>query len=270
MIENFPKHIVKPAVLVETDRFLIKLAENHEEVEKAQRLRYEIFNIEQGRGLKTAEKYGIDFDEFDEYCLHMVAIEKCSGNVVGTYRVHLGCVANSARGFYSSKEYEIHGLYNIADKCIELGRACVSPQYRSGAIVGLLWRGITELLVRADLTYMLGCVSLEGTDSVIGWAIYEYVAKKYSVCKDFTVIPRPGFKLNRPAEHEIKKILADEAALKRHIPPIFKGYLKLGAIICGDPALDRDFGTIDFFVLIDVNKIPPAYKRHFNYRKNTG
>ncbi len=270
MTSHFPKHIVTPPVLVETEHFLVKLAENHEEVEKAQRLRYEIFNLEQGRGLKRAEKYGIDFDEFDEHCLHLLAIEKSSGSVVGTYRAHLGCVANSAKGFYSSKEYEIHGLYKIADRCIELGRTCISPAYRSGSVVALLWGGITEILVRARLIYMLGCVSLEGTDAVTGWAVYEYISRKYSVCREFSVIPRPGFKLERPSEDLIANVLADEAALRKKIPPIFKGYLRLGGLICGHPAMDREFGTIDFFILVDVTKAPQRYKHHFKYREMKG
>ena len=270
MLENFPKHIVEPIVLVETERFLVKLAENPEEVEKAQRLRYEVFNLEQERGLKSAEKFGIDFDEFDEYCLHLLVLEKRSGGIVGTYRAHLGCIADSRKGFYSSREYEIHGLYKLADKCIELGRTCVSAEHRSGSAIGLLWGGIIELLVRANLRYMLGCVSLEETDPKIGWALHEYISKKYSTSIEFTVIPRPGFKLERPPDHEIEKVLADETALKKSIPPIFKGYLRLGAFICGDPALDREFGTIDFFVLVDINNVPIRYKRHFNYRNNKG
>jgi putative hemolysin len=270
MIKNFPVHIVSPAVLVEGEHFLVKLAENHEDVEKAQRLRYEVFNLEQGRGLKSAEKFGIDFDEFDEYCLHLLALEKSTGDVVGTYRAHLGCVANSAKGFYSSKEYEIHGLYNIADKCIELGRTCVSPQHRSGAVVALLWSGITELLVRADLIYMLGCVSLDGTDPTTGWALYEYLLRQGLVRNDFTVVPRPGFMLKRPADGKVERALADESALKKKIPPIFKGYLRLGGHICGVPALDAEFGTIDFFILVDVTKVPARYKRHFNYRESKG
>ncbi|MCM8790473.1 MAG: GNAT family N-acetyltransferase [Candidatus Omnitrophica bacterium] len=266
MIKNFPKKIVEPSILVKSDRFIVKVAENHEEIEAAQRLRYEVFNIEQGRGLRGAEKYGIDFDEFDEYCLHLIAIEKESGKVVGTYRAHLGCVANSAKGFYSSKEYEIRGLYSIADKCLELGRTCVSADHRSGVVIALLWSGIAELLVRAKLTYMLGCVSLDGTDPRTAWAVHEYLSRTGKVSKDFMVIPRPGFKVARPPRNDIKKLLSDEAALRKKIPPIFKGYLRLGGRICGEPALDREFGTIDFFVLVDVSKVPARYKNHFNYR----
>ena len=267
MIKHFPKNIVTPPTLVETQRFLVKLAENHEEVEKAQRLRYEVFNLEQGRGLETAEKYGIDFDEFDEYCLHLLVMDKKSDRAIGTYRAHLGCVANSAKGFYSSREYQIKGLYKIADKCIELGRSCVSPEYRTGAVVGLLWSAISELLTRADLLYMLGCVSLEERDPKIGWALYEYFKKNKMVCRSFSVSPRPGFKLQKPPLLELRRTLADKIALKKNIPPIFKGYLRLGGQICGEPALDREFGTIDFFIFVDVTKVPERYVRHFHYKK---
>jgi putative hemolysin len=270
MIKAFPRHIVDPVILAQTNKFIVKLAENHEEIEEAQRLRYEVFNLEQGRGLENASRYGIDFDEFDEYCLHLLVIEKNPLRVVGTYRAHLGCIANSAKGFYSSREYDIKGLYKIADKCLELGRTCVSPEYRTGAAVALLWGAITELLVRAKLFYMLGCVSLDNTDPKIGWALYEHLTHKYPLCTIATAHPRPGFRLERPPDREIQKLLADEDELKKHIPPIFKGYLRLGARICGEPALDREFGTIDFFLLADVREAPERYTRHFKYRKQDG
>jgi putative hemolysin len=266
MIGHFPKSVIDPPVLVETEHFMVKLAENHEEVEKAQRLRYEIFNVEQGRGLEIADKFGIDFDEFDEYCLHLLVMRKGDDRVVGTYRAHLGTIANSYKGFYSSREYYIKGLYKIADKCLELGRTCVSPEFRTGAVVSLLWSAITELLVRADAIYMLGCVSLEETDPRLGWALYEHLKAKNCLSRDFTVVPRPGFILKRPSEQEIQKVLSNGVGLIKHIPPIFKGYLRLGGVICGDPALDKEFGTIDFFVLVNITKVPPRYLKRFNYR----
>lgn len=269
MIGHFPKDVICPAVLVETDHFMVKLAENHEEVERAQRLRYEVFNVEQGRGLEIADKFGIDFDEFDEYCLHLLVMRKGDDRVVGTYRAHLGTIANSYKGFYSSREYYIKGLYRIADKCVELGRTCVSPDFRTGAVVALLWSAITELLVRAKAIYMLGCVSLEETDPRLGWALYEYLKQKNCLSRDFSVTPRPGFILKRPPENEIEKFLSNSQALIKHIPPIFKGYLRLGGSICGDPALDREFGTIDFFILVDVTKVPDRYVKRFNYRSSS-
>lgn len=156
----------------------------------------------------------------------------------------------------------------MADKCIELGRTCVSPDFRSGAVVGLLWGAIVELVSRAKLTYMLGCVSLEGTDPTIGWAVYEYVKETYSLSDKFNVKPRPGFRLKRPPDQKINKILEDKRALIKLIPPIFKGYLRLGGRICGDPAIDREFGTIDFFIMVDITQLPERYIRHFNYKEN--
>lgn len=270
MLRHFPENVISPSTLVESAHFTVKLAENREDVESAQRLRYQVFNLEQGRGLRSAARYGIDFDEFDEYCLHLLVIEKRSGKVVGTYRAHLGLIANSAKGFYSSKEYEIHGLYRIADKCIELGRTCVDPEYRSGAVVAMLWAGITELIKRADLKYMLGCVSLDETDAAIGWALYEYISERYSVSRDFIVIPRPGFRLERPSRPTVDRLLADEKSLVKKIPAIFKGYLRLGGLICGEPAMDREFGSIDFFILVDVDRVPARYKQHFKYGEEAG
>jgi putative hemolysin len=89
--------------------------------------------------------------------------------------------------------------------------------------------------------------------------------KKCPPCTEATAHPRPGFRLERPPDNEINKLLADEAALRRHIPPIFKGYLRLGASICGEPALDREFKTIDFFILVDIKNVPERYIRHFKY-----
>jgi len=262
-----PRDILKPAVLVETRNFVVKLAENHGEVEDAQRLRYEVFNLEQGRGLEGAEKYGMDFDEFDEYCLHLLVINKAKDKIVGTYRAHLGSVANSGKGFYSSREYDIKKLYRIADRCLELGRSCVSPEFRTGAAVALLWKAITELLKRADLKYMLGCVSLEKADPKLGWALYEYFKDEGLMCPDIKAVPRPGFALAKPPRKEIEKLLSNKERLREAIPPIFKGYLRIGTRICGEPAFDRDFGTIDFFIMFDLDSAPDRYVRHFKLGK---
>ena len=106
------RHIISPSILLETDNFLVKLAEGADEVKKALRLRYEVFNLEQGKGLEECNNKGIDSDEFDEFCLHLLVIEKVTGKVIGTYRVHLGSIANTAKGFYSAREYEIKVKHN--------------------------------------------------------------------------------------------------------------------------------------------------------------
>ena len=257
------KHVISPSVLLETGNFLVKLAENPEEVEKALRLRYEVFNLEQGKGLKECDKKGVDSDEFDEFCLHLLVTEKETEKVIGTYRIHLGSVANTAKGFYSAREYEVKGLREIANYCMELGRSCVAPKYRTGATVALMWGGIGELLNRADLRFMLGCVSLETINPATGWALHRYFQKKHLMSEILEAEPRGQYKLENATEQEIEKLIQDETALKRFLPPLFKGYLRLGCKICGNPALDNEFGTIDFLIIVDKQKVPERYVRHF-------
>jgi putative hemolysin len=253
------------SVLYETEQYLIKLAETDQEVEKALRLRFEIFNLEQGKGLKSAEKTGIDRDEFDEFCFHLIVFEKKRERAVGTYRIHPGIVANSARGFYSAREYKITGLDRVAHETLEVGRSCVAPEFRTGAAVALLWCGIGELMGRAKLRYLFGCVSLETVDPVIGWSLHRHFQEAGKISLDISAVAQPEYVLEKPAEDEIRELMANHRLLLREIPPLFKGYLRLGSKICGEPALDREFGTIDYLIFLDTGQLPERYSRHFKY-----
>ena len=264
MFEQFPKKIIYPAILAEAGQFTIKFAETLKEVEEAQRLRYEVFNLEQGKGLESAHSEGVDKDEFDEHCLHLLVIENSTSKVIGTYRLHLGTIACSAKGFYSAREYEMHGIDAIAEESLELGRSCVSPRFRTGSVVALLWSGIAELMKRAKLRYMLGCVSLEDTDPSVGWALYEYFLAEGRLCSFLSGIPLPAFKLPPPNEERVKELLSDKSKLQKYIPPLFKGYLRIGCKICGNPAFDSEFKTIDFLIIVDVRSVPERYVRHFS------
>lgn len=264
MFERFPKKIIHPAILAEAGQFTIKFAETLKEVEEAQRLRYEVFNLEQGKGLQSARSEGMDKDEFDEHCLHLLVIENSSAKVIGTYRLHLGTIACSTKGFYSAREYEMHGIDGIAKESLELGRSCVSAKFRTGSAVALLWSGIAELMKRAKLRYMLGCVSLEETDPSVGWAIYEHLLTDGRLCSFLSGIPRPEYTLPPPDENRVKELLADKNKLLKYIPPLFKGYLRIGCKICGNPAFDSEFGTIDFLIIVDVRTVPERYLRHFS------
>jgi len=264
MFEQFPKKVIHPTTLAETNQFIIKFAENMKEVEDAQRLRYEVFNIEQGKGLQSAREEGVDKDEFDEHCLHLLVIEKSKYRVIGTYRLHLGTIACSAKGFYSAREYEMHGIDLIAEESLELGRSCVSPEYRTGAVVGLLWSGIAELMKRAKLRYMLGCVSLEETNPSVGWALYEYLLAEGKLCSFLSGTPLPQYILPPGNESQIKELISNKTALIKYIPPLFKGYIRIGCNICGPPAFDTEFGTIDFLIVVDVRNVPERYLRHFS------
>lgn len=263
--DQLPDEISTPSVLEETDQFIIKLASTPDEIKCALELRYKIFNLEQGKGLKTADRTGIDCDEFDPYCLHLIVMEKKNSRAVGTYRIHLGFVANREKGFYSTREYDlIEGFDEIAEMCMEVGRSCVAPEFRTGAAVALLWAGISELLKRTGLRYLLGCVSLETTRPVIAWGLYDYFEKANRFSKIFRAEPRSGFLLARPTEKELEDFYRLDEKITRYLPPLFKGYLRLGAKICGAPAIDHEFGTVDYLIIVDTTDLPERYARHFN------
>ncbi|MFA7230485.1 MAG: GNAT family N-acyltransferase [Victivallaceae bacterium] len=263
MFETLTEKICNPPLLAECDQFLIKIADGSDEIEQAQRLRYEVFNIEQGKGLQSAMLEKLDRDEFDDYCFHLIVVEKKTNKIVGTYRMHPGSVANQGIGLYSAREYKIDGLEHVIEDAIEVGRSCVSPEYRNGTVVALLWSGLAAVLSRSGLRYLIGCVSLEDTAPATGWALYEYFKGKNYLSALLQASPLPGYTLEHPGNSEISALLEDGRSLLLSIPPLFKGYLRLGVGICGEPAWDQEFKSIDFLILLDCKKIPEKYARHF-------
>ena len=262
--KHFSKEVIEPFILADSENFLIKIANTKEELRKTLSLRYKVFNLEQGKGLSSASQTGIDFDEYDEHCLQMIVVDKTTNNPVGTYRVHLGLIATNARGFYSSTEYNITGLDKIAANSIEVGRSCVLAEYRTGAAVSMLWAGIGELLARARMQYLFGCVSLEVDNPAVAWALYEYFKKENMLSDLICGTPNKGYELEKPPKEEIEKYLEDiRNTKKKYLPPLFKGYLRLGTKIAGEPIYDPEFGTIDFLILLDTFKMSERYARHF-------
>lgn len=268
LFEHLVKEIIDPPCLIDAGRFFIKVAENSQEIRAAQLLRFNVFNLEQGKGLASAQQTGLDHDEFDDYCLHLLVIEKATGNVIGTYRAQLGAVATTAKGFYSSREYDIEGLDAVSDECLELGRSCVASEFRTGGVVTLLWGGITELLHRGNLNLLLGCVSLELSDPAAAWALHRQFAASNCLSPLLKATPRPGFQLEPAPESAIQAFLDEPKRLNEYIPPLFKGYLRVGCKVCGEPAFDPEFGTIDFLILADRREIPERYFRY--HRKAAG
>ena len=269
-------------VLVEQEHFRLKLAETPSEVAAAQRLRYRVFKEEQGR--LTTCSGGIDRDRFDRYCRHLLVQEKAGGDVVGTYRILSGEGAAAAGNFYSEEEFAISGLAPLRRRMCEVGRSCVAPEFRSGAVVGMLWGGLAALRCRPKpskslivsyarrcrphpqtaFDYLFGCASLEESDPAAALALYEYFRRNNMVSDRLSATPRPGFELDPVDPSEVDRCLEERGSgMIRTLPPLFKGYIKLGAKVCGPPAYDREFGTIDFLILLDMREIPERYAKHF-------
>jgi putative hemolysin len=267
-LTRFPKKITYPTVLADSEKFLIKIADTDEELQKTLRLRYEVFNIEQGKGLNQTTAEGVDFDKYDEFCLQLIVLNKETNNPVGTYRIHLGDIATTkSYGFYSASEYDIEGLDEIAHLTMELGRSCVLPEFRTGSAMALLWGGIGELMMRAKLRYMLGCVSLEKYNPAATWALYDYFKSNGIVSDIITGMPKEKYALSKPDPGEIEKYSNEmRKTFKTYVPALFKGYLRLGTKVCGEPLYDSEFHTIDFLILLDGHTVPERYARHYNYK----
>lgn len=263
-LKDIIKKVCQPAILVEDNHFLIKFAESETEIKAAQHLRYRVFHLEQGHGKDSVDPAGIDADEFDEFCLHLVVVEKAEDKIVGTYRVHPGTIAKDNLGFYTATEYELDGIDDIINEAVEVGRSCVCPQYRNGAVVALLWAGIAQIMVRGDFRYLLGCVSLETVEPAVGWALYKYFCQRGQITETITATPKAGLMMAKAEQLEIDRLTA--TPMRKYIPPLFRGYVRLGAKICGEPVFDQIFGTIDFLILLDLQLMPEKYFKHFKMR----
>ena len=268
-LKKFPQKITYPTILYDSGKFLIKIAETDEEIQKTLRLRYEVFNIEQGMGLETAAVSGVDFDKYDEYCLQLIVMNKETDEFVGTYRIHLGDIAAaSPHGFYSASEYDIEGLDKVAHLTMEVGRTCILPEYRTGSAMSLLWGGISELMMRAKLRYLLGCVSLETYNPAATWALYDYFKSNSLLSDVISGVPKDGYELEKPDAKEIEKYLGEmRKTFKTYVPPLFKGYLRLGTKVGGEPLYDHEFKSVDFLIFLDTHALPERYSRHYNMRK---
>ena len=261
--EKLLDKLCNPPVLEENERYILKFAETELEEEKAKRLRYEVFNLEQGKGLNKSEGSGIDSDEYDPYCRHIIVIAKENKKLVGTYRIMPGIIARQEIGFYSSREFDISGLDEIIDSTVEVGRSCVSMEYRSGSVIGLLWTGLGTVLSRGGFDYLFGCVSLDEKQVNEAWAIHKAFACEANESAIIIAKPRKSFALKAGNSRRIEELKTDRQELIKITPPLLKGYMRLGSEICSEPALDKEFGTIDFLILMEMGKMPKKYYKHF-------
>ena len=199
------------------------------------RLRFLVFNLELGEGLEAAYATGHDVDPFDAVCDHLVVEHSSSGAVVGTYRLQTETMAAANLGFYSQREFDFAPYRQLQHSVIEPGRACVHRDHRSTEVLNLLWRGIAEYALHHGGHYLIGCSSLTSQDPMHGSAVYEAL-QKYLVEPQLRTVPR--------VDSAMPLVPPGNASDK--IPKLLRAYLAVGAKICGLPAIDREFKTIDF------------------------
>ncbi|MBV8965691.1 MAG: GNAT family N-acetyltransferase [Mycobacteriaceae bacterium] len=213
--------------------YTLLLTTDAELIEQAQRLRYEVFTSEPGFALRAPA--GRDADRFDQYCDHLLVREDTSGDLVGCYRMLPPPGAIAAGGLYTATEFDVRALDPLRPSLVEMGRAVVREEHRNGAVVLLMWAGILAYLDRCGYDYVTGCVSVPLAQVR---AVREFVLARHR--SEYTVRPY------RPVP------LDDIAPVARvEVPPLMRGYLRLGARVCGEPAHDPDFGVADFLALLD-------------------
>jgi putative hemolysin len=256
------------SVLIPADRtdtssapsYTLLLSTDSALIEAAQRLRHDVFTSEPGFALAGAAD-GRDADRFDEYCDHLLVREDNSGVLVGCYRMLPPPGAIAAGGLYTATEFDVRGLDSLRPFLVEMGRAVVREGHRNGGVVLLMWAGILAYLDRCGYDYVTGCVSVPvaGADEDAPGSqirgVRDFVRRRHSAPAEYTVYPY------RPVAVDGKRLDDIHPPARVALPPLMRGYLRLGAQVCGDPAHDPDFGVGDFPALLDKRRADTRYLR---------
>jgi L-ornithine Nalpha-acyltransferase len=240
--------------------FEITISRSAEDIRAAQKLRFEVFNLEMQKGLQASYARGLDVDDFDPICDHLIVRERKSGRVVGTYRLLLGSTARKHFGFYSEHEFNLDNIKRLDGELLELGRSCAHKDYRDRALIHLMWQSIAEYVKNHRVRYLFGCASFPTADPLEVSGSIALVKEKYYASEKFRVEPLPELRIEGLDENPS---IGDADALFASLPSLIKGYLRVGAKLCGPPALDRQFGTTDLFLLLDILEISGDYLRRF-------
>jgi putative hemolysin len=234
-------------------QYAARLACSAAEVRAAQALRFEIFNLELNEGLAQSYASGLDEDPFDAVCDHLLVEHLPSRQIVGTYRLQTGVNASAKLGYYSAQEFDFTPYEPFRSQIIELGRACVHIQHRNLVVLGMLWKGIADYAQQRGARYLLGCSSITSQDPSVGASAYTELCRKNLAAPAWRTLPLPEYEC--PIH-----LLAEEPVI---IPKLLRAYLSVSAKICGPPALDRSFKTIDFLTLLDLEMLPALARQRF-------
>jgi len=234
--------------------YRLRFAESLTDLEAACRLRFLVFNLELGEGLETAYEQGYDTDEFDVVCDHLI-VEHCrTRQIVGTYRLQSGTSAGNNLGYYSAREFDFKPYESLRNSIVELGRASIHQEHRSFQVLSLLWRGIAAYAKERQARYLIGCSSLTSQDPSAGSAMYDLL-RPYLADPALRTTPLP--------DYDMAMLPAGSTNVKIQPPKLLRAYLSIGANICGRPALDREFKTIDFLTLLDLESMSSCARSRF-------
>jgi putative hemolysin len=245
--------------------FEVRLANTRPEIEAAQALRYRIF-YEEMQAKPSPEVAAIkrDFDDFDEVCDHLLVLDRRRGDgpesIVGTYRLMRRAMAAQAGRFYSSAEYDIQKMIDYPGEVLELGRSCIAKDARNTATMQMLWRGIALYANHYGIQAMFGCPSFPGTDP-------SQHAQAMSYLHHHHLAP-PDIRVRALASRYVKMDMLehdsyDARKAMARVPPLIKGYLRLGGFVGDGAVIDSQFNTTDVFVIVKTELVTEKYIRHY-------
>ncbi|PXY20681.1 GNAT family N-acetyltransferase [Prauserella muralis] len=251
--------MTRSQLLVSTDRtgedaagYSLLVANDNDEVLAAQRLRYRVFAEEMGAALESRVP-GVDVDYYDAFCDHLVVRHDATGEIVGTYRMLPPERAARAGQLYADTEFDLTALAGLRGSLVETGRSCVDAAHRTGAVVSLVWAGIARYMLLSGHRYLAGCASVPLADGGrLAAGVWDLVRAKHYAPASQRVAPLHPWR-------------ADDVPrpVRPTLPPLLRGYVRLGARVCGPPAHDADFGVADFFVLLDLQQVDARYLKFF-------
>jgi putative hemolysin len=235
--------------------FSVSIAKTRADVREAQNLRYRVFVEEMGAQI-GATRSALERDRFDPFCDHLVVRDRRRGLVIGTYRLLTPDRAVRAGAYMAEREFDLSSLLSIRESAVELGRACIDPAYRGGTALMLLWSCIARHTIECGGRYLFGCASVPADDGGVNAnRVFDELNRQHAAPPEYRVAPRS------PLAPPLTPNWAPAT-----IPPLLKGYMHLGAWVCGAPALDPQFHTADFLVLLSLERVRARYARHFLQR----
>ena len=252
-------------VNVTSGKLTVRLAKNQDEIEAAQKLRYRVFIEEMGANpTPDVKEQRRDFDSFDPFCDHLIVIseeiENGNPEVIATYRLMRRDAAKARGRFYSIDEYDIAPIVNFPGEILELGRSCVDIRHRTKPVMQLLWKGIADYVAFYKIGIMFGCASFPGTNPFIHATALTYLYRNHLAPMEIRpkALPERYFHMDvlKGQEIDAKRSLAA-------LPPLIKGYLRLGGFVGDGAVIDHEFGTVDVSILVVTDLVTSKYAKHY-------
>ncbi|MEO8376118.1 MAG: GNAT family N-acyltransferase [Candidatus Sumerlaeota bacterium] len=231
------------------ENYILGFAASPKCIERAQRLRYLVFNQELGEGLAESQLSGLDRDEFDDTMHHLVMLNRATGELIGTYRLQPAAHAAKHAGLYCARQYELAPLQPYFSNLVEAGRACISARHRNFATVMMLWKGLAVYMSMFDKRWLFGCVSITSTDTDDGWRTLKTIRTEGIMHPELVLRPTAKYSCGDPSREY------DPAIASIPLTKLLSAYFGVGAQVISLPAIDREFKTVDFLMMIDKQTV---------------